>query len=242
MDIHKPKPVHGLREFLSEILVVVTGIVIALSGEQLVEAIHWQHKVESVEAAIKLELGDDLAFAHYVELFDPCAEKFMDRLQAAVVAGDAGTVARLDAVRDEPFPAMPWSTSTFTAAIGSQVEDHLPEGRLAHYSREFTWIPLEMEYQNKLYDNLAASTTARFGLSRSAETVDRQLATIDRLRADSHGRRGLAEAMLEYGQVTLALKRPPSPKDNTVAAEAKACEMHIDAISTVAKVGPKIKP
>ena len=242
MDIHKPKPVHGLREFLSEILVIVMGIVIALGGEQLVEAIHWHHKVEAVEAAIKTELGDDLEFAHYVELFDPCAEKLMDRLEAAVVAGDAATVAKLDTAREDPFPPMPWSTSTFTAAIGSQVEDHLPEGRLAHYSREFTWIPLQMEYQNKLYDNLASSTTGRFGLPRSAETMDRQVATIDRLRANSHGRRGLAEAMLEYAKATLALTPPYSAYDKTMAAQAKACEVRIDAISPVAKVRSTITP
>jgi len=37
MDIHKPKPVHSWREFLSEILVVVTGIAIALAGEQAIQ-------------------------------------------------------------------------------------------------------------------------------------------------------------------------------------------------------------
>lgn len=37
VDIHKPKPVHSIREFLSEIGVIVVGIAIALTGEQLVE-------------------------------------------------------------------------------------------------------------------------------------------------------------------------------------------------------------
>ena len=40
MDIHKPKPFHGWREFLAEIAVIVTGIVIALGLEQVVEQIH----------------------------------------------------------------------------------------------------------------------------------------------------------------------------------------------------------
>jgi hypothetical protein len=31
MDNHKPKPVHSLREFLSEIVVIVTGIVKAVA-------------------------------------------------------------------------------------------------------------------------------------------------------------------------------------------------------------------
>ncbi len=31
MDIHKPKPVHSFREFLSEIAVVVCGILMPMS-------------------------------------------------------------------------------------------------------------------------------------------------------------------------------------------------------------------
>jgi hypothetical protein len=34
MHIHKPKPLHGIREFLSEIGVIVVGVLIALGLEQ----------------------------------------------------------------------------------------------------------------------------------------------------------------------------------------------------------------
>jgi hypothetical protein len=39
VEIHKPKPVHNWREFLGEIAVVVVGVLIALSAEQVVEGI-----------------------------------------------------------------------------------------------------------------------------------------------------------------------------------------------------------
>jgi hypothetical protein len=39
MDIHKPKPWHGVREFLKEYLIVVGGLLTALAAEQGVE---WQ--------------------------------------------------------------------------------------------------------------------------------------------------------------------------------------------------------
>jgi hypothetical protein len=42
MHIHKPKAVHSLREFLSEIGVIVVGIAIALGGEQVIEWLHWR--------------------------------------------------------------------------------------------------------------------------------------------------------------------------------------------------------
>lgn len=49
MHIHKPKPLHGVREFSSEISVIVVGILIALGLEQTVESLHWRHKVEQAE-------------------------------------------------------------------------------------------------------------------------------------------------------------------------------------------------
>lgn len=42
MDIHKPKPVHNLRQFLSEIAVIVIGVAIALAIQQRAERLSWQ--------------------------------------------------------------------------------------------------------------------------------------------------------------------------------------------------------
>lgn len=225
MHIHKPKPLHSLREFLSEIIVIVAGIVIALGGEQVVEAIHWHHKVESAEAAIRTELGDDLRFAVRVEQFDPCAGKFLDALEAAVISSDAARVRKLESV--DPFPPAPWSSSTFTAAISSQIEDHLPVGRMAEYSREFTWVPLQMEYQIKLFDELATATSARFALPRSPEIVAQQLAAIERLRSDESGRVAVAQAMLSYAKEKLSLTPSHSATDRSIGGKARACEAQV---------------
>ena len=235
MHIHKPKVARSVREFLSEIGIIVVGILIALTGEQFVEAISWHHKVEATEAAIKTEMGDNLRFARRVQRLDSCAMRFMDALQAAIITNDTTTVRKLDSVRDAPFPAAPWSSGTFTAAMGSQVEDHLPDGRMAAYSREFTWIPLQMEFQNKLFDELVASTTARFGLPQSPETLDRQLAAVDEARSYERGRLDIADAMLRYANAKLALAPPDSAVDQAMGARAKACEAQIEAIAAAAK-------
>ncbi len=43
MDLHKPKPWHGLREFLKEYLIIVVGVLTALTAEAGVEWLHWRH-------------------------------------------------------------------------------------------------------------------------------------------------------------------------------------------------------
>ena len=238
MEIHKPKPVHSWREFLSEICVIVTGIAIALGGEQLIEAIHWHHKVEATEASIKAELGNNLRWALMIKQNDPCAKEFLDTFQEAVIANDTPTISRLDALRNTdigPFPPGAWSSDTFKAALGSQVGDHLTEDRMVAYSREFMWIPLQMEYQVKLYDELATAMTAKFGLPRTPDTLDRQLAAISRLRADAKARLVIAGAMLEYASENLTISPSNSTNIATNIAQAKNCEAQLQAIQTTAK-------
>ncbi len=237
MDIHKPKPVHSWREFLSEILVVVTGIAIALAGEQVIEAIHWRHKVHATEAAIKTELGDDLRWALLVEQYGPCTNGYINALQAAIIAEDTTTLRKLDQMRaiNEPFPPAAWSSGTYTAALSSQIADHLPEGRMATYSREFTWVPMQVQFQFAIYNELSAAMTAKLGLPRTPETLDRQLAALQVLQSDENGRLAISDAMLNYGREKLAI----TPSDPTLirsnAALALDCQARLQAIKASAK-------
>ena len=52
MDIHKPKPWHGVRELLKEVGTIVIGVLIAIGAEQGVEALH--HRAQAREMAQKL--------------------------------------------------------------------------------------------------------------------------------------------------------------------------------------------
>jgi len=238
MDIHKPKPVHSWREFVSEICVIVTGIAIALGGEQAIEAIHWHHKVEAAETSIKAELGNNLRWALQIKQNSLCAKEFLDTFQAAVIANDTQTISRLDELLgtdNGPFPAAPWSSDTFKAALGSQVGDHLPEGRMVAYSREFTWIPLQMEFQVKLYDELATAMTARLGLPRTPDTLDRQMAAILRFRSDENARLDIAGAMLTYASENLAIA-PSNPAYIALnTTNTKNCETQLQTIQKAAK-------
>jgi hypothetical protein len=60
MDIHKPKPWHGVREFLKEYAIIVVGVLTALAAEQVVEWLHTQTEVREARAALHAEMSRDL--------------------------------------------------------------------------------------------------------------------------------------------------------------------------------------
>ena len=59
MEIHKPKPARNLREFFSEVAVVLVGIVIALAGEQMLISLEWHHKMRLVTEEMRQEVSPE---------------------------------------------------------------------------------------------------------------------------------------------------------------------------------------
>ena len=58
MHFHAPKPLHGWREFLGEVGIIVAGVLIALGAEQLVEDLHWQHTTAAERRALDADVQD----------------------------------------------------------------------------------------------------------------------------------------------------------------------------------------
>ncbi len=75
MDIHKPKPWHGWREFLKEYLIIVIGVLTALTAEAGVEWLHWRHVLVEERAALNRNLqGNDYAMRYRVWI-EPCVQR-----------------------------------------------------------------------------------------------------------------------------------------------------------------------
>lgn len=74
MDIHKPKPWHGFREFLKEYLIIVAGVLTALVGEQVVEAM--RHHAEAAESreAIRAEVVENITRIQQRAFSDVCVQ------------------------------------------------------------------------------------------------------------------------------------------------------------------------
>ena len=82
MHFHLPKPLHGWREFVGEVGIIVIGVLIALSAEQAVEAWHWHDKVSVVRRSLMGELGNDRARWELDVAQMRCALPYMDALDA----------------------------------------------------------------------------------------------------------------------------------------------------------------
>lgn len=88
MDIHKPKPVHSWREFASEILVIVIGIAIALTGEQIIETIHERQVAIEARDQVRTEIALDLAVLGNRVRTEPCIARTIAELRSAIAISD----------------------------------------------------------------------------------------------------------------------------------------------------------
>jgi hypothetical protein len=82
MDIHKPKPWRGLREFLKEYVIIVVGVLTALGAEQAVEWLHHTTEVSEARATLHDEVRRDMTTLVLQAREDRCAEGLLNRLDA----------------------------------------------------------------------------------------------------------------------------------------------------------------
>jgi hypothetical protein len=61
MDIHKPKPWRGVREFLKEYLIIVIGVLTALGAEQVAVALRDRHAAAEARGAVYTEIRLNLS-------------------------------------------------------------------------------------------------------------------------------------------------------------------------------------
>jgi hypothetical protein len=84
MEIHKPKPWHGLREFLKEYVIIVVGVLTALAAEAGVEKVHWWNEVRAAKAALAGEIAQNSRVFAYRVAAGPCIARRLDELEDVV--------------------------------------------------------------------------------------------------------------------------------------------------------------
>ena len=202
MHIHRPKPLHGLRAFLTEIGVIVLGIVIALAGEQSVEALHWRHVSHETMQDLDKEVRGNLIDAAVRTSVKACLEARLADLRDKLIATRGAW--RADPARLhlplKPGPhevvfghVMPivhglpffsyiheaWDTARASGALS-----HLPREKLAFYSSFYDTIQRLSGWQDA--ESAAAARLAPLAYDTRLDGRDRDAVLADLATIDSN--------------------------------------------------------
>ena len=212
MDIHKPKPAHSWREFFSEIAIVVCGVLIALTGEQLVEFARGHERVHEGEAQMRKELTEDDGPQFYLRLAQsPCISAQLDSLVADLLSErDNGLPFHKRTLQTPTF--FTWDNDAYRQAMASSTMAHMSPQRGYDWSGPYTMID-DMKALNLResvdYAELEATATAPQHLPEALR--DRLLSAALRARSENLVMTRLAGKFVGYAKdaeviLTLAQK------------------------------------
>jgi hypothetical protein len=125
MDVHKPKPWHGFREFLKEFGTIVLGVLVALGAEQAVEWLHWRHEAHVAREAIAFDLKRLVGGAAAQDNHTVCTGRHLAEIEA--VLDKAQATGRLPPLGYPPAPPQAdWSLRSWSALVSGQTLSHFP--------------------------------------------------------------------------------------------------------------------
>jgi type II secretory pathway pseudopilin PulG len=212
MDIHKPKPWRGLREFLKEYVIIVVGVLTALAGEQAVEAIHHREQVEQTRTALRAEMTLMATTALSVQQSDRCFLTVLGEYDAWARGGS------------KPGPWFP-----DTARGGGSVWEEARAGGVVGYMdiRErlaFSRFYGQVQNQSSLVD-IKREFARHLGGFLNLDALDQ--ASAQALLRETGGNRGLIRVMIFNADQIVALARQLGA---TPRAPSAAAEQRLDAL------------
>jgi len=142
MDIHKPKPWHGVREFLKEYAIIVVGVLTALGAEQLVETAHWARRVGETRTQLNAELAANAHNGLDWLSTAPCFDAELAAMREGVAEARRTGVFHAPAQRYAPTLDK-FSTDAWLNARSLQVSDHMTPREVADYSSVY-FYPSEL--------------------------------------------------------------------------------------------------
>jgi hypothetical protein len=167
MHFHLPKPLHGWREFVGEVGIIVVGVTIALAAEQVVEAIHLKSETHHARDVLREELSSNYLLAMERREVHACLNAQLDRMEGSVL--QSGPVLRPMAVVDGGAgsivyraPSRPWSDNDWQNIRSDQVFANLPEDTREDLTSFYT----QVAYIQRMNDDEDAMVGAASALGR----------------------------------------------------------------------------
>jgi hypothetical protein len=199
VEIHKPKPWHGFREFLKEYLIIVVGVLTALAFEQGVEWLHWRNQIAETEAALLPEVQVNLLNSYERMVDRVClAQRIVELRDRLTQPGSAWKASVLFPADVRPgldldtmatgsssirgpgampsvytAPLRPWGAGVWTAALSSGVVSHMARERALHYADFYRSV----EQMRELQEGERAARTRL-----SALAFDHQFSEADKIQ------------------------------------------------------------
>lgn len=140
MHVHLPKPLHGWREFVGEVGIIVLGVLIALGAEQMIDGWQWHTKIHRAEAAMRLELGEDNGPQAYGRLLiGRCLEQQINEIRDNAGKVPIEQLRRSIAAFSPPFRT--WDSEAWKVVVASDIGSHMGSDRLISWSSPYRILP-----------------------------------------------------------------------------------------------------
>lgn len=130
MHFNLPKPLHGWREFVGEVAIIVLGVLIALTAEQLVEAWHWRSRTAEARELLRNEVGHQFVVMEERAAVTQCVDEQLTKIENAVLSAGA-VLTPLPLYREKNIiytfrvPSRAWTDSAWQSVITEGLSAHL---------------------------------------------------------------------------------------------------------------------
>ena len=209
MDLHKPKPWHGFREFLKEYVIIVVGVLTALAAEQGVEWLHWRQEVAETEDHLAAGIAPDLVNAVERVAIRPCLDARFEELATALQRSDpvwTGNVIHDPGYRRNGVfplvigsPGRLWPHVAWDSALASGALTHMPRERVDLYADLYRMAEVGRDQQRAEAE--ANSPLAPLAFDRPLTVAERTAFLGHLAAAEEHSRAvfGVSRQMLQSG-------------------------------------------
>ena len=193
MHLHLPKPLHGWREFVGEVGIIVIGVLIALGAEQLVADWHWRGEVRETDRRLQDDLNQDLTNAYERLAIDPCLRPRLAQLRDQLLTDDPVWRASRAYFANDLYksgfpsvyrtPARPWSAASWLTALNGEVLGHFKPARAQVFAELFGQVASLDRIQAQEVDTAASLGDLAFAGPISAAERRANLKVVAKLDA-----------------------------------------------------------
>lgn len=190
-----PTPIHGWRVLAGEMGVIAVGVLIALGAQQLVDRREWNQRAESVEAAIKDELGNAAMMSHERRIIQPCLRGKIRELADKLILNEGKWSASPMKVTSAQYDVIPpayrapsraFLTDAWNSAMADGTVNHLRADRVQEYSALYSLVADLRQLQEEEQKAGASLTPLSFDGQlddRSRAEMIARLAEVDRINS-----------------------------------------------------------